>query len=89
VFESLIVLLPCTGDWTSQNLTSLEEPPIDGNQTTLEVNRGEFPYDQPGSFTFNMKSDHTKEESVKYIDVRLPPIRCVTVGENSFFFSRK
>ncbi|CAM0136008.1 unnamed protein product [Umbelopsis sp. WA50703] len=56
------------GDWTSQNLTSLEEPPIDGNQTTLEVNRGEFPYDQPGSFTFNMKSDHTKEESVKYID---------------------
>ncbi|KAJ2956270.1 hypothetical protein NQZ79_g7864 [Umbelopsis isabellina] len=56
------------GDWISQNTTSPEKLPIDVNQTSPEVARGEFPYDQPGSFTFNMKSDHTKEDSVKYID---------------------
>lgn len=68
--EVLIILPQFKGDWISQNTTIPEKPPIDVNQTTPEAARGDFPYDQPGSFTFNMKSDHTKEDSVKYIDVR-------------------
>lgn len=41
----------------------------ENNATAPEVAWGDFPYDQPGSFTLNMKSEHTKEDRVKFVEV--------------------
>jgi hypothetical protein len=58
-----------TGEWTSQNISVPENHAPDTNTTSPEEARGDFPFDQPGTFTFNMKSEHTKEDRVKFIDV--------------------
>jgi len=56
------------GEWTSQNISVPENHAPDTNTTSPEEARGDFPFDQPGTFTFNMKSEHTKEDRVKFID---------------------
>ncbi|CAO3671160.1 unnamed protein product [Umbelopsis vinacea] len=55
-------------EWTSQNISAPENNVPGSNATTPDEARGDFPFDQPGSFTLNMKSEHTKEDRVKFVD---------------------
>ncbi|KAI8582785.1 hypothetical protein K450DRAFT_226893 [Umbelopsis ramanniana AG] len=56
------------GEWMPTNVTVPENNVPDNNATSPEKARGDFPYDQPGSFTLNMKSEHTKEDRVKFVE---------------------
>ncbi|CAO3690571.1 unnamed protein product [Umbelopsis ramanniana] len=56
------------GEWLPTNVTVPKNNVPENNATAPEVARGDFPYDQPGSFTLNMKSEHTKEDRVKFVE---------------------
>ncbi|KAG2186648.1 hypothetical protein INT44_002872 [Umbelopsis vinacea] len=56
------------GEWIPTNVTVPENNVPGNNATSPEDARGDFPFDQPGSFTINLKSEHTKEDRVKFVE---------------------
>ena len=65
--ECLLIFVGIIGQWQSQNVTV---PDTDTSNRTLEDDaRGTFKLDDGGSFTFNVKSSPTSDESISYIEV--------------------
>ncbi|ORZ10078.1 hypothetical protein BCR42DRAFT_112220 [Absidia repens] len=57
------------GSWSSQNVTV---PDMDiSNKTLQDQSRGQFHFDDGGSFSLNIKSVKTKNDNINYIQVNL------------------